>query len=100
MPPHPTLFLRRSVFEKYGYYDTNYSISSDYDAILKWFSNDNFKVYYLPEVLIKMRTGGRSNKLINLFKKSKEDLKALRKNRIGGFYSLFLKNVRKISQFF
>jgi len=55
---------------------------------------------YLPEVLIKMRIGGKSNKsLKNILLKSSEDLKALKKNHLGGLYTLFLKNLRKLPQF-
>ena len=36
MPPHPTLFLRRSVIERWGGYDTRYRIGGDYDAMLRY----------------------------------------------------------------
>lgn len=57
-------------------------------------------VKYIPKVLYKMRVGGESNKsLSNIIKKSKEDLKALKKNQIGGYKTLFIKNFSKIKQF-
>lgn len=100
MPPHPTLFLRKEVFEKFGTYDTSYQIAADYDAILRWFGKGKIKTHYLPEVLVKMRVGGESNKsLKKISKKSTEDYRALRANRIGGVRTLACKNARKIGQF-
>lgn len=100
MPPHPTVFLRREVFEKYGAYNESYKISADYDAMLRYFGNDCLRLDYIPEVLIHMRTGGESNKsLHHIIKKSCEDYRALRTNEVGGALALILKNVSKLPQF-
>ena len=99
MPPHPTLFLRREIYQQYGAFDMSFKIASDYDFMLRILSS-NISVKYLPEVLYKMRIGGASNKSIaNILQKSKEDLKALKKNNIGGLYALLYKNISKIPQF-
>ncbi|MFX4296141.1 glycosyltransferase family 2 protein [Pseudosulfitobacter pseudonitzschiae] len=101
MPPHPTLYLRRSVFERFGDYDTSYTISADYDAMLRWLWTHQIKLAYIPEVLVKMRVGGESNRSVGrILRKSREDYRALRKNGVGGAWALGLKNTRKISQFF
>lgn len=98
MPPHPTLFLKKDVFEKFGLYDTNFKISADYDFILRIFTS-NIKVKYLPFVCCKMRAGGLSNKNFkNIVQKSFEDLRALKKNKVGSVLSLFFKNFLKFSQ--
>ena len=56
---------------------------------------------YIPEVLVKMRVGGESNKsLANLVLKTKEDLRAIKKNNVGHVRSIFFKNLSKIPQFF
>ena len=100
MPPHPTLFLRRNVVERWGGYDTSYQISADYDAILRYFSQDGFQAVYLPRVLVKMRVGGVSNQsLSKIWQKSFEDYKILKNNKIGGFGTLIWKNLTKIKQF-
>ncbi len=100
MPPHPTLFLRREVFEKYGCYDTAYRIAADYEAILRWFGKSEFKAHYLPEVMVKMRVGGESNKsLRKIIVKSREDYRAIRSNNIGGIRTLIWKNLSKVKQF-
>lgn len=101
MPPHPTLFLKRALFEKYGYYDISYKISADYDFMLRILSRPELKFAYLPQVITCMRMGGASNRsLKNIILKSKEDIRALRKNKIGGWNALLRKNFSKIGQFF
>lgn len=100
MPPHPTLFLRRAIIEKFGAYDTSYEIAADYDAILRWFGKDQLRVVYIPEVLVKMRVGGISNQSLGkIIRKSMEDYRAIRANEIGGLGTLALKNIRKLGQF-
>lgn len=100
MPPHPTLYLRRSVYQSLGLYDTSFSISADYDAILRYLGQGNLQLAYIPEVLVKMRVGGKSNKsILNMIQKSKEDYRAIRKNSIGGVITLISKNIRKLPQF-
>lgn len=101
MPPHPALFIRRRVFETFGGYDTTYRIAADYDAILRWFGRGGIRAVYIPEVFVKMRMGGESNRsLERILRKSREDYRALRSNRIGGLVSLVAKNLRKLPQFF
>lgn len=100
MPPHPTMYLRRDVFEKFGAYDTTYRIAADYEAFLRWFGRGNLRMGYIPEVLVKMRVGGESNRSLGrILRKSHEDYRALRGNEIGGLGTLALKNLRKVSQF-
>lgn len=101
MPPHPTLYLRRQVFERFGYYDTSFGIAADYDAILRYFGTGAIRPVYLPEVLVKMRVGGESNRsLRKVWQKSREDYRALRRNQIGGIGTLAAKNFSKLPQFF
>lgn len=100
MPPHPTLYVRRSVVEKLGGFDTTFKIAADYDSVLRYFSSPSFKVRYVPRVLVKMRVGGESNRSISrILRKTREDYRALRQNRVGGLVALFFKNVSKVGQF-
>lgn len=100
MPPHPTLYLRRAVFEKSGGYDTGFQIAADYDAMLRWLHIGQIKLAYIPQVMVKMRTGGESNRSLGrLVQKSREDYRALRSNDLGGITTLMHKNLRKVSQF-
>lgn len=100
MPPHPALFIRREVYEMHGGCDTSYKIAADYDAILRWFGWGGIRAAYVPQVLVKMRAGGVSNRsLPNIVRKSREDYRALRTNQIGGIGTLAWKNLSKLGQF-
>ena len=73
-PPHPTLYLKKSVYEKHGQFSLNYKISSDYDFMTRLFKDKQLSFWYLPKVITKMRIGGASNKnLKNILIKSYED---------------------------
>ncbi len=101
MPPHPTFYVKKTIYEKYGNFNLNYKIAADYDLILRFLGKYKISTTYLPQVLVKMRWGGASNRsLSNIIQKSKEDYFALKKNKIGGLVSLFYKNFRKLGQFF
>ncbi len=100
MPPHPTLYLRRKVFDQHGLYDTSLQIAADYDAILRYLAGGNIQLAYIPQVLVKMRVGGESNRsLERILRKSREDLTAIRRNGVGGLGVLIQKNIRKVGQF-
>ncbi|MBV7258512.1 glycosyltransferase family 2 protein [Erythrobacter crassostreae] len=101
MPPHPTVYLRREVFDRLGLYDTGLQIAADYDAMLRYLAKGGVKLAYIPEVLVKMRVGGESNRsLERIVQKSREDLTAIRRNGVGGVGVLIQKNLRKVGQFF
>lgn len=101
MPPHPTLFLRRSVIERWGGYDTSFRIAADYDSILRYFGQGQIRPAYIPRVLVKMRLGGESNRSLGrIWLKTREDYRALRSNRVGGVGALLWKNLGKLGQFF
>lgn len=103
MPPHPTLYVRRHWYERIGGLDTRYRISADYYSILQLFTQSDFKAAYLPEVLVKMRLGGISNRSLKaIWRKSREDWNALRRTGVGAFGgvgALVWKNLSKLSQF-
>lgn len=100
MPPHPTFYVRRDVFMRWGLYDTAFSIAADYDAMLRYLVKGRIRLAYIPQVLIKMRVGGESNRSFGrMVIKSREDLRAIRRNDVGGLGTLAIKNIRKISQF-
>ena len=99
MPPHPTVFVRKSVFDQLGAYDTSFKISADYDAMLRFFQS-GICSRYIPRELVKMRLGGVSNRGVkNIITKMKEDYRAIRKNNVGGVVTLVFKSLSKIRQF-
>ena len=60
MPGHPTLYLRKEVYDSYGYYRTDYRISGDYEFMVRILYKDKVKLSYIPEVLVYMSHGGTS----------------------------------------
>ncbi len=100
MPPHPTLFLGKEVYEKHGLFDISFKTAGDYDFMLRVMKDKEMELVYLPEVITRMRMGGVSTgNLKQLYIKSKEDIKALRKNGFRlPFLILAAKNFRKLPQ--
>jgi glycosyltransferase involved in cell wall biosynthesis len=100
MPPHPTIYLRKNVYEELGWFNIKYSISADYDFMLRFLLSKKFRVLYLSDIFVQMRTGGISNRsFASLFQKSLEDLSILHHHNIGGIFALLCKNFRKLNQF-
>lgn len=101
MPPHPTFYVRRSIYQRLGVFDLRYRIAADYDTMLRFLGKGKIRADYIPEVLVKMRLGGASNRsFANIVRKSKEDYLALRRNDVGGLGALAWKNLSKAKQFF
>ena len=101
MPPHPTFYMKRELYQKYGLFDLSFRIAADYDSLLRYLWLNNMKMSYLPKVLIKMRVGGASNgSLKNIIQKTKEDIKALSNNGVPVVRAVIWKNLSKIPQFF
>lgn len=100
MPPHPTLYCRREVYEQTGLYDERLRISADYDMILRLFRG-GYKSRYIPSVLVCMEIGGASNKdHRSRWAKTYEDYLVLKKNHVGaGFFTVLCKQFRKLKQF-
>lgn len=99
IPLHTTIFVRRELFLKYGLYDSQYSIASDYEISLRWFNNDEIRKFFLNEWVVKMRLGGLSTSASLQLKKSREDLRIIRMYRLKGIFTLVCKIGRKIPQY-
>lgn len=100
MPPHPTLYLRRTVFEHAGLYDTSYRIAGDYEAMLRFLTAGQVRLGYIPQVMVQMKLGGVSNRsFAHMIRKSREDYRAIRRHGVGGFGTLVAKNLSKLPQF-
>jgi len=102
MPPHPTFYCRRNLFERYGFYRLDYGTAADYELMSRYLYVNKLTVFYLNMVIIKMKLGGKSNKSIAARVKALfYDLKAMRNNGITlPFLALIVKPVRKITQYF
>ena len=104
MPPHPSFFVKNDVYEKYGGFNESYQISADYDLMLRLLYKNKISTFYLPKILVKMKTGGISNKISQTFKRLKEDYDIIKKYNLGGFgcglWVMFEKRFYKINQYF
>lgn len=101
MPPHPTLFIRKSCFETLGVYDLQFKSAADYELILRFLYQHHIKTVYIPEVLVKMRVGGISNQSMkNRWRANKEDRLAMKMNGIPfPLFTAICKPLRKINQY-
>ncbi len=101
MPAHPTLYLKRDLFGRYGNYALDMGTAADYDLILRYFYKYQIQTVYLPRLMVNMRTGGVSNASFKgRLQALKYDYKALKRNGVpGALRALFRKKFSKISQF-
>ena len=83
-PPHPTFFVRRSVYQRFGKFDLNYQIASDVDLMMRFLEIHKVKFRYIPEIWVKMRVGGITNKnLKNIWLQNQEILNSFHKNGLS-----------------
>ena len=100
MPPHPTFFLARSVYTAHGGYTLGLRSAADYELMLRMLHKHKVSVAYVPEVLVKMRTGGVSNaSWKNRIRANREDRAAWRMNGLRPLpWTLIMKPLRKVKQ--
>ncbi len=100
-PAHPTLFLRKRVYAENGGFKTEFRYSGDYEFMLRIFKNNKIKSVYLPEIIVRMRTGGATGGGMKSMKKQNmEILKALNINdvKINKAYYFASKLVNRVGQ--
>lgn len=98
--PHPTFFVRKAVYDRYGLFDDSYQISGDYELMLRLLYKHGISCRHIPEVLVKMRNKGRSDgNLQTRMTSLKEDHNAWLNNGLKpALYTIVLKPIRKIPQ--
>ena len=101
MPGHPTLYLKREVYETYGLYKTDYRIAADYEYMIRILKDGKVKLSYIPEVLIKMSHGGTSTNSLGAYLEGlREGHRALKENDIKfAFVTDILRIFRTLLQF-
>lgn len=101
MPGHPTLFLKREIYEKYGEYDISYRCAADYEFMVRFLKEEQNRLAYVPKVLISMFYGGTSNAgLRNYLVSFKEGYTALRVNGVKHPLMITLKRTWRVLQQF
>jgi glycosyltransferase len=100
MPPHPTFFVRRRVYEQFGMFNLNMGTAADYELMLRFLFKHRLRVAYIPKVLVKMRVGGMSNvSLKNRLAANRMDRKAWAVNGLRPYpWTLWMKPLRKVLQ--
>jgi glycosyltransferase len=102
MPPHPTFVVKRELYSTLGLFNLKFKSAADYELMLRFVLKGAISIAYLKEVTVKMRTGGQSNiTLTNRINANREDRMAWKQNGLRpGFFTLYLKPIRKLFQFF
>lgn len=102
MPPHPTFIAKKNIYEKFGAYRLDYKTAADYECLLRLIHVNKINLAYLDKYVIKMRVGGKSNESVkNRLNANIEDRKAWDDNNVKPyFFTLILKPLRKLIQFF
>lgn len=101
MPPHPTFFVKKKIYDQFGLFNTTLKSAADYEIMLRFIHKEKISLSYLPRIITKMRTGGKSNQSIaNRIKANREDKKAWIINGLRpGPFTLIRKPLSKIRQF-
>jgi glycosyltransferase len=101
MPPHPTFFVRRSIYEKYGMFRLDLGTAADYELMLRFLLKHRISTTYIPDVLVRMRLGGKSTVSLGArLRANEKDRKAWYVNDLRPYpWTIPLKPLRKLPQF-
>lgn len=102
MPAHPTFFVRSSVYEQFGMFDLRYKLAADMQLLFRLLEKHKIKTVYVPEIFIKMRVGGATNKNIkNIYIQNKEIITVLNEfyGKSSHFIFFIYKLIERLKQF-
>jgi glycosyltransferase involved in cell wall biosynthesis len=101
MPPHPTFFVRKEIYDQVGVFNLSLRSAADYEIMIRILLKHGIPAHYIPGVMVKMRAGGMSNaSLLNRLRANAEDRLAWKLNDLRPyFFTLYIKPLRKIPQF-
>lgn len=101
MPGHPTLYLKREVYEKYGLYREDYKCAADYEFMVRILKDGSTKLSYIPQALISMYYGGTSSSGLRAYLVSfREGMRALQENQVrGALWITLCRTMKVIGQF-
>ncbi len=99
VPPHPTFFVKKEIYDKYGLFRLDFPVAADYELMFRFLEKCKIRGKYIPKVLVKMRTGGNANKLKNIIKGNFECMRAWKINNIKmPFYTPLFRLMKRIPQ--
>lgn len=97
LPGHPTMFLKREIYEKYGLYDMGYKCAADYEFMVRFLKDEQNRLAYVPERLVSMFYGGTSNAgLRNYWVSFREGYMALRRHKVRHPMLITLKRTLRV----
>lgn len=102
-PAHPTFFVRKSVYEKFSFFNLDYKLAADFEILFRLIEQNKIKTKYLSKVLVKMRLGGATNKSFsNIYNQNKEIIDILRNHypKLSFIGLILRKAFNRFSQFF
>lgn len=100
-PAHPTFYVKRAIYKKYGLFDLEYRFAADFELMLRLIEKEHIRLTYLREPLVRMRLGGTTSKnLTNIRKGNMECIKAFKKNGLkAGCLYPFYRLLPKLKQY-
>jgi len=101
MPPHPTFFVRRSLYERFGLFNLDLGSAADYEMMLRLLVKHRITTAYIPEIMVRMRSGGMSNATLkNRLLANRNDRLAWKVNGLRPYpWTLYFKPLRKLRQY-
>lgn len=99
LPLHPTVYLKRKIFAKYGFYNVNFKIASDTEFLLRYLYKYKIKMSYINSYIVKMRMGGMSTNFKRAFEVLHEDYKIYKFHGLAPFLVVFLKKSIALRQY-
>lgn len=100
VPPHPTFFCRKGLFEEFGYFNTGFQVAADFELMLRFIEKHRIKIAYVPKTLVHMRVGGKANTIQGIVRGNREIIDAFSLNGLKLPVRFFWrKPLLKVAQF-
>jgi glycosyltransferase involved in cell wall biosynthesis len=99
LPLHPTVYLKKSVMEKHGFYNLDFKIASDTEFLLRYLFQHKINMVYLDEYIVKMRMGGLSTNYKRALEVLYEDYKIYKYHQLSAIQTVFLKKLNALLQY-
>jgi glycosyltransferase involved in cell wall biosynthesis len=102
MPAHPTFYVKKEIYERYGVFALDYGTAADYQLMLRFLYQHHINAICINELIVNMRIGGMSNESFEQrYKAFINDYRAMKYSGIPfAFLAVLVKKLRKITQFF
>lgn len=100
LPLHPTVYIKKEIIEKFGYYNLDFKIASDTEFLLRYLFKRKINLTYVNSYVVKMRIGGLSTSRSRAFKVFYEDYRIYKYHGLPGFSTVFKKKLIALRQYF